>query len=63
MWTYGPERFRCLDPAGNRIPGAPNVIATAGINYGEKTGWFGAAKFRYLGPTPLIVIAGNQPND
>jgi len=52
-------------PGSGRKPdsGSPNVIATAGINYGDKTGWFGAAKFRYLGPTPLIVIAGNQPND
>jgi outer membrane receptor protein involved in Fe transport len=47
-------RFTDFDPAGNHIPGAPNVIATAGVNFGEKTGWFGAAKVRYLGPTPLI---------
>ena len=30
------------------------MIVTAGVNYGEKTGWFGAGKFRFLGPTPLI---------
>jgi outer membrane receptor protein involved in Fe transport len=47
-------RFKNFDPVGARIPGAPAVIATAGVNYGEKTGWFGAAKFRFLGPTPLI---------
>jgi len=47
-------RFTDFDPAGNHIPGAPNVIVTAGVNYGEKTGWFGAGKFRFLGPTPLI---------
>jgi outer membrane receptor protein involved in Fe transport len=47
-------RFTDFDPAGNHIPGAPNVIATAGVNFGEKTGWFGAAKVRFLGPTPLI---------
>jgi outer membrane receptor protein involved in Fe transport len=47
-------RFTDFDPAGSRVPGAPNVIATAGVTYGEKTGWFGAAKFRFLGPTPLI---------
>ena len=38
---------------GNFIPGAPNVIASAGITLGEKTGWFGALRFRYLGPRPL----------
>ena len=27
---------------------------SAGITIGEKTGWFGAAKLRYLGPRPLI---------
>ena len=38
---------------GNYIPGAPNVIATAGITLGEKTGWFGALRYRYFGPRPL----------
>ncbi|MEA2946361.1 MAG: hypothetical protein QOI40_1691 [Alphaproteobacteria bacterium] len=47
-------RFTDVDPAGNFIPGAPAVIASAGITIGEKTGWFGAAKLRYLGPRPLI---------
>jgi outer membrane receptor protein involved in Fe transport len=47
-------RFTDFDPAGNYIPGAPAVIASAGVIIGQKTGWFGAAKFRYLGPRPLI---------
>ena len=38
---------------GNYIPGAPNVIASAGITLGEKTGWFGALRYRYFGPRPL----------
>jgi hypothetical protein len=38
---------------GNSIPGAPNVVASAGLTLGEKTGWFGALLFRYLGPRPL----------
>ena len=38
---------------GNYIPGAPNMIASASIELGETTGWFGALKFRYLGPRPL----------
>ncbi len=38
---------------GNYIPGAPNLVASAGIALGEKTGWFGALRYRYLGPRPL----------
>ena len=38
---------------GNFIPGAPNMIASAGIRLGEKTGWFGALRYRYFGPRPL----------
>ena len=38
---------------GNYIPGAPNMIASAGITLGEKTGWFGALRYRYFGPRPL----------
>ena len=38
---------------GNYIPGAPNMVASAGITLGEKTGWFGALRYRYLGPRPL----------
>ena len=33
---------------------APNLIASAGVVLGEKTGWFGAAKVRYFGARPLI---------
>jgi outer membrane receptor protein involved in Fe transport len=47
-------RFIDFDFAGNRIPGAPGTIASAGVVLGEKTGWFGAAKPRYFGPRPLI---------
>ncbi len=38
---------------GNLIPGAPEMIATAGIRLGEATGWFGALRYRYFGPRPL----------
>jgi outer membrane receptor protein involved in Fe transport len=47
-------RFTDFDPAGNRIPGAPALIATGGVTFGEPTGWFGALKGRYFGPRPLI---------
>jgi len=38
---------------GNYIPGAPNMIASAGLRLGESTGWFGALRYRYFGPRPL----------
>jgi outer membrane receptor protein involved in Fe transport len=38
---------------GNFIPNAPAVVASAGITFGEPTGWFGALRWRYLGPSPL----------
>ncbi|MGJ5038088.1 TonB-dependent receptor [Bradyrhizobium sp. SZCCHNRI30512] len=38
---------------GNYIPNAPAMIASAGITLGEKTGWFGGLRWRYLGSTPL----------
>ncbi len=38
---------------GNFIPGAPNMIASAGVRIGEQMGWFGALRYRYFGPRPL----------
>ena len=38
---------------GNYIPNAPWLIASAGVTLGEKTGWFGALRWRYLGTAPL----------
>jgi outer membrane receptor protein involved in Fe transport len=38
---------------GNYIPGAPNMVASAGIRLGENTGWFSALRYRYFGPRPL----------
>ena len=38
---------------GNFIPGAPNMIASAGMRIGEATGWFTALRYRYFGPRPL----------
>ena len=52
--TVTNARFSDVDPAGNRIPEAPTTIASAGITFGEGLGWFGAMRFRYFGPRPLI---------
>ena len=38
---------------GNYIPNAPAMVASAGITVGEKTGWFGALRWRYLASSPL----------
>ncbi|MBC7575919.1 MAG: TonB-dependent receptor [Tardiphaga sp.] len=38
---------------GHLIPGAPNMVASAGIRLGQATGWFGARRYRYFGPRPL----------
>ena len=38
---------------GNYIPNAPAIVASAGITLGEKTGPFGALRWRYLGSSPL----------
>jgi outer membrane receptor protein involved in Fe transport len=38
---------------GNYIPGAPKLVMSAGVTLGEKIGWFGALRYRYLGPRPL----------
>jgi len=47
-------RFTDVDPAGNRIPGSPQTIASAAVVVGHATGWFGAMKLRYFGPRSLI---------
>jgi TonB dependent receptor/TonB-dependent Receptor Plug Domain len=38
---------------GNFIPNAPAIVASAGVTLGEKNGWFGTLRWRYLGPTSL----------
>ncbi|MDH7795766.1 outer membrane receptor protein involved in Fe transport [Beijerinckia sp. GAS462] len=53
-FTWSHARFRNFDPVGPYIPGAPTVIAAAGVNFGEARGWFGGLRLRYFGPRPLI---------
>ena len=48
-------RFTDFDPAGNRVPGAPNVVSSLSVALGQQLGWFGAVKVRYFGPRPLIA--------
>lgn len=37
---------------GNYIPNAPPMVASAGITLGEKIGWFGSLRWRYLASSP-----------
>ena len=38
---------------GNFVYNAPWMVASAGIALGEKTGWFGALRWRYISSRPL----------
>ena len=53
-FAYTHARFTDVDPVGNRIPGAPGIVASAGVVLGHKIGWFSSAKLRYFGARPLI---------
>lgn len=47
-------RFTEFDPAGDRIPGAPATVGSAGITVGNLNGFFGSLRWRYIGTRPLI---------
>ena len=47
-------RFRDSDVAGNYIPGAVSSTANLGVTIDQLGPWFGALRFRYFGPRPLI---------
>jgi outer membrane receptor protein involved in Fe transport len=47
-------RFRGDDEAGNRIPGAIEKTASAGVTFDDIGPWFGGVRMRYFGPRPLI---------
>jgi outer membrane receptor protein involved in Fe transport len=51
-WTRA--RFREADPAGDRIPGAVESVASLGITVDRSDGWFGGARLRHFGAAPLI---------
>jgi outer membrane receptor protein involved in Fe transport len=51
-WSHG--RFSEFDPAGARIPGAVENVASIGVAVQHPGGWFGGARFRHFGAAPLI---------
>jgi outer membrane receptor protein involved in Fe transport len=52
--AYSRARFTDRDPAGDRIPGAVEGVASAGIEYEHPSGEFAGLRLRYFGPRPLI---------
>ena len=52
--AFARARFRDFDPAGNRIPGAVEGVASLALAFDNLGPWFGAAQLRYFGPRPLI---------
>jgi hypothetical protein len=51
-WSHA--RFRDDDPAGNYIPGSPEMVIAAGATVHDLNGFFGSIRLRYFGPRPLI---------
>jgi outer membrane receptor protein involved in Fe transport len=52
--AYSRARFTDGDPVGDRIPGAVEGVASAGIEYEQPSGGFADLRLRYFGPRPLI---------
>jgi outer membrane receptor protein involved in Fe transport len=53
-FAWSRSRFSDDDPAGNRIPGAVEGVASLGVAVDHPNGWFGGARFRHFGAAPLI---------
>ncbi|MEO7852424.1 MAG: TonB-dependent receptor [Rubrivivax sp.] len=51
-WNHA--RFTGSAPEGNYIPGAPSVVAQAGVSVDRYGPWSGGAFLRYIGSYPLI---------
>ena len=52
--AFAQARFRNPDPAGNRIPGAVEGVASVALAVDHVGPYFGALQLRYFGPRPLI---------
>jgi len=53
-YAYSHARFRDHDPAGRRIPGAVEGVASAGLNFIDLGRLSGELRYRWFGPRPLI---------
>ena len=52
--AWSRARFGDFDPAGDRIPGAVENVASVGVAIDHPSGWFSGARFRHFGAAPLI---------
>lgn len=52
--TWSHARFSESAPEGDYIPGAVETTANIGVTVDSLGPWFGALRFRYFGPRPLI---------
>jgi outer membrane receptor protein involved in Fe transport len=52
--AWSRSRFTESDPAGDRIPGAVESVASVGLAIDHPSGWFGGARLRHFGEAPLI---------
>jgi TonB dependent receptor/TonB-dependent Receptor Plug Domain len=52
--AFARARFRDSDPAGNRIQGAVEGVASLALAVDNLGPWYGALQLRYFGPRPLI---------
>ena len=53
-YAWSRAHFQGSDPAGDRIPGAVEDVASVGVAVNRDDGWFGGARLRYLGEAPLV---------
>jgi hypothetical protein len=53
-YAFSRARFRDEDPAGDRIPGAIEGVASLGLSIIDRGGLSGELRYRYFGPRPLI---------
>ena len=52
--AYSRARFRDDDLAGDRIPGAVEGVASAGVTFHDRGPVYGSLRLRYFGPRPLV---------
>jgi outer membrane receptor protein involved in Fe transport len=52
--AYSRARYTEFDPAGDRVPGAVEKVASFGVTVNDVGPWSGAFQLRYFGPRPLI---------
>jgi hypothetical protein len=52
--AFSQARFTDAAPEGDRIPGAIEGVAGAGVRLTPASRWSGALRWRYFGPRPLL---------